>query len=170
MKGRPRRDATSPRSVYWTLYRPEKVREMINGKAWDRDVLISLEETHRILEITGFVKAVRIRENLIREKTRLLAERHRVEKRRVSLERRLKATKRVSHELARRLVMIRNILRIPREQPLPGLTQEEREFVPSRPPKDTETLKVKGKWSDDGEDLEDHEDDPGSHCYCGKGF
>ena len=117
MKGRPRRDATSPRSVNWTLYRPEDV-----ARAWNRGAggsSMSVKEIHKILEETGFVKAVKIRENLIREKTRLIAERREVERRRVSLERRLKVTRRVSHELERRLVMIRNILRIPREQPAP---------------------------------------------------
>lgn len=117
MKGRPRSDATSPRSANWTLYRPGKVADMINGHAWDRDILLSVEETHRILEETGFVKAVKIREELIREKVRLIAERKRVERRRIRLEKRIRVTRRYSTELDRRLIMIRDILRVPREQP-----------------------------------------------------
>jgi hypothetical protein len=131
MKARPRRDAYSPTSAAWTLYNPRKFYEALLRLFRDHvghlprevgvDVVnfilehVNEDAVRRLLEENGFSKAVRIREELIREKTRLLAERKAVEKRRIRLERRLRATRRTSADLGRRLVLIRNVLRIPRE-------------------------------------------------------
>jgi len=54
----PRKNAYSPRSAGWTLYRPQDVAEKLGRP---------LEEVDRVLEETGFNKAVRIRELLIKK-------------------------------------------------------------------------------------------------------
>lgn len=98
------------RSAHWKLYRPELVADEL--KAWHRDPA----EIDAALEKTGFKKAVRIREELIRWKTRLLAE-----ERAITAEYEELNAKRV--ELRRRreivryaLVNVRNVLRLPRKE------------------------------------------------------
>jgi len=106
MKPRPRSDAYSPRSANGTLYKPEKLAEKL--KIPKATLMPALEET-------GFSKAVRIREELIRWKTRLLDEQKSLHHEIEGLEKRLKQLKQRKAVVQETLIEIRNILRIPRE-------------------------------------------------------
>jgi hypothetical protein len=107
MKARNRKDATSPRSQHWTLYNPEDVAERLNIPL--KDVDIALEET-------GFNKAVRIREQLIRWKTKLIAEQKILKHEEEDLKAKLKIIKSSQYETERTLRSVRDILRMPREK------------------------------------------------------
>ena len=111
----PRKNAYSPRSAGWTLYRPQDVAEKLGRP---------LEEVDRVLEETGFNKAVRIRELLIKWKTNLIDEQRMLHKERQALQAQLKKVTQREKEVSEMLINIRNILRIPREKPC---DQEEKE-------------------------------------------
>ena len=105
---RPRRAALTPKSAAWTLYKPGPMSQDLGV---DQDRLESELERH------GFAKAVRIREQVIREKEIL---RYRVKVRRKLIERakaRLAEDHRLQMEDERKLAMLRDILRLPRENP-----------------------------------------------------
>lgn len=107
LKPRPRRDAYSPNSAGWTLYKPEKLAEKLN---------LPTETVDKALEETGFNKAVRIRELVIKWKTRLLSEQKELHKKREELQKEIKQVALREKEVNEMLVNIRNILRIPREK------------------------------------------------------
>jgi len=104
---RPRKDAASPLSANWTLYKPEVLAEKLG---------LPLEVVDKALEETGFYKAVRIREEVIRLKTRLLKEQKELTKRERELAEELKRVRRELYYLQRELIHLRNILRLPREK------------------------------------------------------
>lgn len=104
----PRRAAQSPRSAAWTLYDPAPLAQRLG---------LPVEVVDLALEETGFNKAVRMREevirwkeNLRREERGLLAELTDVNKRRHAIGLRLSAVR-------EQLASVRNLLRIPREKP-----------------------------------------------------
>ena len=112
---RNRKDAVSPLSVHWTLYKPEKVQEKLNNRSSSGD--IPFWEINKILEETGFNKAVRIREALIKEKTCLIQIEKGYRQSIQSYYKKIKALKQ-DHKIVReKLELVRNILRIPRENP-----------------------------------------------------
>ncbi len=104
---RSRSGAYSPRSANWTLYKPEKLAEKLG---------LPVDVVDTALKETGFNKAVRIREELIHWKTRLLDEQKQLSKERQELQAKLKAVSTREKEVSEMLVNIRNILRIPREK------------------------------------------------------
>ena len=107
LKVRRRSDSVSPLSASWTLYRPEDVAEKL---------VVPLSTVDKVLEETGFSKAVRIREEIIRLKTRLISEArelHHRERRLTSA--RLKNRDRLK-SVNRQLADLRQILRLPREK------------------------------------------------------
>jgi len=106
-KPRPRSDAYSPRSVCWTLYKPEKLAEKLN---------VPVEAVDIALEETGFNKAVRIREETIRWKTRLIDEQRNLHGQHKQLHEEIQKVNTRIREVDEMLVNIRNILRIPREK------------------------------------------------------
>ena len=110
-KPRPRKDAYSPLSANWTLYKPEKLAEKLN---------LPVEIVDRSLEETGFNKAVRIREEIIRWKTRLLQEQKELHKQEQEILKQLKKVRLRKREVNEMLTNIRNILRMPREEPRGG--------------------------------------------------
>lgn len=103
----PRSNAYSPRSIYWTLYKPEILAEKLK---------IPLDVVDTALEETGFLKAVKIRELIIKWKTRLLSEQKDLHFERDKLQRELGKVSQREKEVSEMLVEIRNILRIPRER------------------------------------------------------
>ena len=104
---RSRKDACTPKSAGWTLYNPEDVAEKLNKP---------LSEVDRVLEETGFNKAVRIREEVIRWKTGLIIEQKQLASEEDKLRQQLKNIKGRQHRVSEMLCNIRNILRIPREK------------------------------------------------------
>ena len=103
-----RRNAYSPQCSGWTLYDPSKLAEKLE---------MPVEVVDQALEETGFNKAVRIREEVIRWKERLRREERElcdqiteVNKTRRSLANRQK-------QVREQLEGLRNILRLPREKP-----------------------------------------------------
>jgi hypothetical protein len=107
MKAQPRRNAYSPNSVNWTLYNPEDVADELELPVHKVDIA---------LEKTGFNKAVRIRESLIKRKTNLLIEQKELHKLEQRTRGELKKIQYKQYIIANTLVEIRNILRIPREK------------------------------------------------------
>jgi len=107
MKPIPRSNAYSPRSAGWTLYKPEVLAEKL---------MLPVEMVDKALEETGFNKAVRIRELLIRWKTELISEQKELAKTRYELQEKLRRIGQREKEVSEMLVNIRNILRIPREK------------------------------------------------------
>jgi hypothetical protein len=98
--------AYSPMSAGWTLYNPEKLAKHLD---------IDTDIVHDALEKTGFNKAVRIREELIRYKERLRKEQKALtNKRQVLMQEKAKVDQR-EREVREALENVRNILRIPRE-------------------------------------------------------
>lgn len=98
--------AYSPLSAGWTLYDPGKLAEHLG---------IDIDVVHVALEKTGFNKAVRIREEVIRYKERLRKEQADLSNRRgVLLQEKAKVDQR-EREVREALENIRNILRMPRE-------------------------------------------------------
>lgn len=113
----PRRTAQSPRSASWTLYDPAPLAERLG---------LSVDVVDRALEETGFNKAVRIREEVIRWKESLRRE----ERDLLAALRDLNTKRRTAHErldvVREQLISVRNLLRIPREKPGSALTSAER--------------------------------------------
>ena len=107
LKPTPRSNAYSPRSANWTLYKPEVLAEKL-----DRH----LDVVDEALEETGFYKAVRIRESIIKWKTDLIQEQRDLYFEREKLQGELCKIKQREKEVTEMLVRIRNILRIPREK------------------------------------------------------
>jgi len=105
---RKRKESYSPRSASWSLYRPEDLAEKINQ---------SVDLVDKALEETGFNKAVRIREELIRWKTRLIDECKDLTKQINDLTKELKWLKIEMKYKNIMLENIRDILRISREKP-----------------------------------------------------
>jgi len=105
-KHRPRSDAATPLSAHWRLYRPQDLASElgVDGSA-----------AVQALEKTGFSKAVRIREELIRWKTRLLVEQRQVTREIQELDHKRFHLSARGHEIANTLAGIRDVLRIPRE-------------------------------------------------------
>ena len=104
----PRKTAYTPKSAGWTLYRLGDLAEKLNVDVVSADVA---------LEATGFNKAVRIREELIRWKERLRKEEAELDAERERLRKEHNA---ISSRLAlvrEQLANVRNILRLPRENP-----------------------------------------------------
>lgn len=110
----PRREATSnhPLSSGWTLYNPQDLADKLN---------LPLGKVEKALEETGFIKAVRIREELIKWKTRLLEEQKNIANERKELQEKLKKINQRESVIKDDLVNIRNILRIPRSQGQEGI-------------------------------------------------
>lgn len=102
-----RRNAYTPRSAGWTLYRPQDVATKLNKP---------LDEVETALEETGFNKAVRIRELLIKWKTELLDEQRELAYEYKQVREQTLRIKRREKEVSEMLTNIRNILRIPREK------------------------------------------------------
>jgi hypothetical protein len=103
---RPRRTAYGPKSAGWTLYRIADLADKLGVDVVSADVA---------LETTGFNKAVRIREELIRWKERLRAEERDIADERDRL---LTEAKKLGLRLSvvrEELGNVRNILRLPRE-------------------------------------------------------
>lgn len=103
----PRKTQGGPLSAAWTLYDPRKLAEKLG---------VSVEAADRALEETGFNKAVRIREEVIRwkerlrhEHTDLMAELDDLNKKRAAVRQRL-------GEVTEQLENTRNILRISRQK------------------------------------------------------
>jgi hypothetical protein len=107
MKARPRRDSYSPTSANWTLYDPQELADNLG---------LEVDIVDRALEKTGFNKAVRIREDLIKRKTALLKEQKELFKLEQKARNKLKQIEYKQYIVANTLVEIRNILRIPREK------------------------------------------------------
>jgi len=80
------------------------------------DFLLPVERVSEVLERNGFIKAVRIREALIRWKTRLLDSQRAAALEERALRERLAEMVRERRERERVLLEIRNILRLPREE------------------------------------------------------
>ena len=104
-------------SAGWTLYKPQKLFDLLvydsRITAFDFDI----KELDEMLEQTGFNKAVRIREKMIRRKCQLLQEQKEIEALIRKTEKNLKDMKRNRHFIQSMLLEIRNILRISREKP-----------------------------------------------------
>ena len=107
LKLRPRKDAYTPQSCHWTLYNPEDVANRLNK---------SIDEVDNVLEQTGFNKAVRIREEIIRWKTKLIEEQKQLAKGELALRKQIQANKSRQYQVEEMLINIRNILRMPREK------------------------------------------------------
>lgn len=107
IKAIPRSNAYSPRSAGWTLYKPEILAEKLK---------MPLDAVDTALEETGFLKAVKIRELIIKWKTRLLSEQKDLHFERDKLQKELGKIKQREKEVSEMLVEVRNILRIPRER------------------------------------------------------
>lgn len=105
---RGRGEAVSPLSQNWTLYKPEKLAEKLN---------LSVKIVDKALEETGFNKAVRIREQLIKWKCGLLKEQRDLRKGESKLLKLLAAMRLTKHQNELQLMNIRSILRISREKP-----------------------------------------------------
>jgi hypothetical protein len=112
MRGRSRKDSCSPLSASWTLYKPEEVQKKINEMVFGD---MKIEEINKILEETGFNKAVRIREELIKRKVELGRDSSRIRKK-------INHHQSILDTLKKNLYMkelviweIRQALRIPRE-------------------------------------------------------
>lgn len=101
----PRKNAYSPRSANWTLYDPKPPAERLDK---------AVEEVDLALEETGFNKAVRIREYLIKWKTNLLEEQKQLANEQRKLQEQLSRSRQRGKEVGEMLVNIRNILRIAR--------------------------------------------------------
>lgn len=101
-----RKNAYSPLSSSWGLYNPNDLAKELN---------ISSDKVHKALEKTGFNKAVRIREELIKWKERLRIEQRDLTKQRQKLQAELRQLNQRDQELREMLTNIRNILRLPRE-------------------------------------------------------
>jgi len=104
----PRSTAISCRSAQWTLYNPEDVAKRLDKPVATVD--LALEET-------GFNKAVRIREDVIRWKTNLLTEQKQIARDQQELRHKQLALKTRANQVEEMLINVRNILRIPREKP-----------------------------------------------------
>ena len=102
----PRRNAYSPRSAGWTLYKPDKLADRLG---------LSVDDVDKALEETGFNKAVRVRESLIKWKTGLLDEQKEIHKQRQALQKQIRIVAQREKEISEMLIQIRNILRLPRE-------------------------------------------------------
>ena len=101
-----RKDAAGPESAHWTLYRPKDVADKLN---------VPLEDVERVLEETGFNKAIRIREELLRLKTRLIKEQRLVSSEEQRLATEIRKVRARKNELSEQLGNIRDILRLPRK-------------------------------------------------------
>lgn len=106
-KHRSRREATSPRSVGWSLYDPRRLAE---------DLKVDVELADWALERNGFFKAVRIREELIRWKERLKAERRQLTEEYESTKGKLIDINDRRIHVEDTLAGIRDLLRMPREK------------------------------------------------------
>lgn len=104
----PRSTAYTPRSAGWTLYRAGDVAKQLGVDEAAADAA---------LETTGFNKAVRIREEIIRWKERLRGEERELQTRRSYLRDELAETNSRLKVVQEQLENVRNILRLPREKP-----------------------------------------------------
>ena len=102
-----RSNAYSPKSANWTLYKPEVLADKLK---------MPVDVIDTALEETGFHKAVRIRELIIKWKTDLIQEQRNLHFEREKLQGELCKVKQREKEVTEMLVRIRNILRIPREK------------------------------------------------------
>lgn len=100
--------AYSPLSAGWSLYDPKDIAAELG---------LPVEVVHAALEKTGFNKAVRIREELIRWKERLRKEQAEITKEKSTIYRRLSMLTSRENEVRQQLENVRNVLRIPREAP-----------------------------------------------------
>ena len=120
-KGRPlrRKEATSPLSAEWRLYDPEQFIETLMGYV-ELQKGATKEDILRSLEVNGYSKATRQREELIKWKVRLQNElkEHAIAKRK--LMRQISDHNNRMKAVALSLEGVRNVLRIPREDN-PGL-------------------------------------------------
>lgn len=103
-----RKTTDSPLSAGWALYDPKPLAEML-----DRHPVI----VDNLLERTGFNKAVRIREEVIKWKTRLIHENRQLEHILNGLNSERRTTNNRLKAVKEQLEGVRNILRIPRESP-----------------------------------------------------
>ena len=106
----PRSNAYTPRSAGWTLYRPEDLAEKLGVGVSAADVA---------LEETGFNKAVRIREELIKWKERLRMEERTLAEGQATLRAQLREIDGRLSICRTQLANVRNILRLPREKGQP---------------------------------------------------
>lgn len=104
----PRSTAYSPRSASWTLYDPRKLAEKLG---------LPVETIDAALEETGFNKAVRIREEVIRWKENLRSEERALLASVQLLEGERRRMKSRLSAVQEQLASVRNLLRIPRENP-----------------------------------------------------
>lgn len=115
-----RSNAYGPRSAGWTLYDPRVLADRLG---------LPVAVIDRALEETGYHKAVRIREELIRWKERLRAENADITAEFKVLAERKRALQQRNKEVQEQLRNVRNLLRISREapvaQPVEQLTRNE---------------------------------------------
>jgi hypothetical protein len=112
----PRRHATSPLSANWTLYNPDKIyKELTELYSENPHTCWTKEKVKDILDKNGFSKSVRIRERLIKEKCAIKNSLPSEYKNLEILQRGVKNAKAIIKVKEDKLVTLRNILRIPRE-------------------------------------------------------
>lgn len=104
---RSRKSAVSPRSTSWTLYKPEILAERLG---------IPLDVVDLALEETGYYKAVKIREDLIKLKTRLKDDSRCFSDHIETLQALVRHYKRRKIWVDHQLEDVRDILRRPREK------------------------------------------------------
>lgn len=106
MKHTKRRNATSPLSAGWTLYKSDVLAEKLG---------IEITVLDKALEETGFNKAVRIREAVIKQKEILRKRERELMFKEQELQQELTKVKAEHLHVSEMLGCLRDILRIPRE-------------------------------------------------------
>lgn len=114
----PRKAAATPESAAWTLYDPRELAQVLG---------LPVDQVDRALERTGFNKAVRIREEVIRWKERLRHEERDLRERLGALDGERDVIRQRLREVGEQLENTRNILRIPREKAAASLPRKEGE-------------------------------------------
>lgn len=102
----PRETAISPRSADWTLYRAADLAALLG---------LPVSQVEHALERTGFSKAVRIREEIIRWKERLRKEERDLAMRQDTLDTQRRQVSGRLKVVREQLENTRNLLRLPRE-------------------------------------------------------
>ena len=111
---RSRKGSVSPLSAHWTLYKPEALTEELNKLPFGA---IKEELVDKALEKTGFNKAVRIRETIIKQKCSFIKQVAEMEKEKREVQSKLNKIKNSIRNCKEKLALMRDVLRIPREKP-----------------------------------------------------